>query len=103
MTAVRRVEALVRCVPIPAEGGPSLGRARTRWGDVLAEFVQAALPPREVNVENRARFVCPFCGRSFFDSRRRCDRCDGRPVVGADERAVYDHVVSLCGPRYDPT
>lgn len=67
-----------------------------------AELADRLLADLADGGDDPARFVCPFCGRTYAGPRRCCAGCDGVPVVRADDRQVYAAIVGPCGPAYDP-
>lgn len=42
-------------------------------------------------------FVCPFCERTFDQSRSVCPNCDSTVVVPLEDQSVYDSILQMCG------
>lgn len=56
-------------------------------------------PYRSRSTDRQA--VCPFCGATYQESVHACDVCGGCPVVGPENRAVFENVHPMCGPGCD--
>lgn len=88
--------------PRSCDAIPSVGGGRSRCSPVeraVAAVLDRLTDGHHCEDEPRADrpgFVCPFCGRTFEERPRRCDRCDWHPVVSTENRRVYAAVMAHC-------